>query len=152
MRHIIIALALALAVGAVGPAGPARADQHVTAIRMLAEQGDAKAQFALGTMYRDGQGVDRDYAEALRWWGEAAEQGLVDAQYALGNAYSGGTGVKRDNVLSYMWYDIAATQTGAGWLASIAGTNRDVLVKRMTKSDLDKARRLAAEWLARHGK
>jgi TPR repeat protein len=152
MRQIVIALALALAVGLAGPAAPARADQHAEAIRTLAEQGDAKAQFALGSMYRDARGVDRDYAQALGWWEKAAEQGLVDAQYALGNIYSGGTGVARDNVLSYMWYDIAAAQTGAGWLAAIAGTNRDVLVKRMTKADLAKAKQLAADWLAEHGK
>ncbi len=150
MRHIVIALALL--VGLVGLAAPVWADQHATVVRTLAEQGDAKAQFALGTMYRDGQGVDRDYAEALSWWVKAAEQGVVDAQYALGNAYSGGTGIARDNVLAYMWYDIAAAQTGAGWLSAIAGTNRDVLVARMTPADLAKAKRLAAEWMAKHGK
>lgn len=150
MRYIVIALALA--VGLVGAPPPAWADQHAAAVRTLAEQGDAKAQFALGTMYRDAQGVDRDYVQALGWWVKAAEQGLVDAQYALGNAYSGGTGIPRDNVLAYMWYDIAAAQTGAGWLAAIAGTNRDVLVKRMTKADLAKAKQLAADWLTKHGK
>jgi TPR repeat protein len=54
MRHIIIALALV-----VGLAPLARADD-ATAVRTLAEQGDAQAQFALGTMYRDGQGVAQD--------------------------------------------------------------------------------------------
>jgi hypothetical protein len=152
MRHIVIALALALMVGVVGLAAPAWADQHATAVRMLAEQGDAKAQFALGTMYRDGQGVDRDYAEALRWWRKAAEQGVVDAQYALGNIYSGGTGVARDNVLAFMWYDIAAAHTGGNWLGAIAGTNRDVLAARMTPADLAKAKGLAADWMATHGK
>ncbi len=32
--------------------------------RVLAEQGDAKAQFSLGVMYRNGQGVTQDYAAA----------------------------------------------------------------------------------------
>jgi TPR repeat protein len=147
MRQIVIALALLA-----GLVAPVWADQHAEAIGALAEQGDPQAQFALGSMYRYGQGVAQDYDAALGWWQKAAEQGLVDAQYALGNAYSGGTGVARDNVLSYMWYDIAAAQTGAGWLASIAGTNRDVLVKRMTKADLARAKQMAADWLARHGK
>ncbi len=147
MRQIVLALALLAALAA-----PASAGQHVAAIRTLAEQGDAKAQFALGTMYRDGQGVDRDYDEALSWWRRAAEQGVVDASFALGNAYSGGTGVARDSVLAYMWYDIATAQTGTEWLSAIAGTNRDVLAARMTKADLAKAKRLAAEWLEEHGK
>jgi TPR repeat protein len=62
----------------VGLAPLAWADD-ATAIRSLAEQGDAKAQFALGTMYHYGQGVAQDHAEALRWWREAAEQGVIDA-------------------------------------------------------------------------
>ncbi|MDH3236228.1 MAG: sel1 repeat family protein [Alphaproteobacteria bacterium] len=145
MRHIIIALALA-----VWLAPPAWADS-AAAVQTLAKQGDAKAQFALGTMYRDGQGVARDYAEALRWWRKAAEQGVVDAQYALGNIYGGGTGIARDNTLAYMWYDIAA-QTGEEWLSAIAGTNRDVLAARMTPAEISQARQLVAEWMAKHGK
>ena len=146
MRHIIIALALV-----VGLATSAWAD-NATAVRTLAEQGDAKAQFALGTMYRDGQGVARDYAEALRWWRKAAEQGVIDAQYALGNIYAGGTGIARDNIRAYMWYSIATAQTGDEWLGAIAGTNRDVLAARMTPADISKAQQLAAEWMATHGK
>ncbi|MGH6954468.1 MAG: hypothetical protein ACREGL_09815 [Alphaproteobacteria bacterium] len=35
---------------------------------VLAHMGDAAAQFALGTMYSQGQGVPQDYAEAYFWW------------------------------------------------------------------------------------
>ncbi len=146
MRRIFIALALV-----VGLAAPAWADE-AAAVRALAEQGDAKAQFALGTMYRDGQGVQRDYAKALRWWQKAAEQGIVDAQYALGNIYSGGTGIARDNIQAYMWYSIATAQTEDQWLAGIAGTNRDVLAARMNSAEIAEAKRLAAAWMATHGK
>ena len=34
----------------------------------LAEQGDADAQFNLGTMYYGGEGVPQDYAEAIKLW------------------------------------------------------------------------------------
>ncbi len=34
--------------------------------RPLAEQGHAPAQFILGIMYEDGQGVPQDYAETLK--------------------------------------------------------------------------------------
>jgi TPR repeat protein len=145
----MIALALVVAL-----APPAWADE-ATAVRTLAEQGDAKAQFAFGTMYRDGQGVAQDYGEALRWWGKAAEQGVIDAQFALGNIYAGGSGVARDDVLAYMWYDIASLQTGDEWLRAIAGSNRDALVARMTAADAAdvlKAQGLATDWKAKHGK
>jgi hypothetical protein len=39
--------------------------------RPLAEQGDAKAQFRLGGMYLNGQGVPQDAAEAVKWWRKA---------------------------------------------------------------------------------
>ncbi len=49
--------------------------------RRLAEQGDAKAQFMLGTMYRKGLGVPQDHARAARWYRKAAEQGVAKAQF-----------------------------------------------------------------------
>ena len=36
------------------------------------EQGDADAQFSLGTMYLDGQGVPQDYIQAHMWYNLAA--------------------------------------------------------------------------------
>ena len=52
---------------------------YVTALREwtpLAEQGDASAQYNLGVMYGNGQGVPQDYKAALEWYTLAAEQGM----------------------------------------------------------------------------
>lgn len=146
MRYAIVALILVM-----GLVPQARAD-NATEVRTLAEQGDAKAQYALGTMYRDGQGVVQNYAEALKWWRSAAELGLLDAKLALGNIYAGGSGVEKDNVLAYMWYEIATLQSGDDWLGAIAGSNRDAVAARMAPADISKAQRLAREWTAKHGK
>lgn len=145
MRLIVLSLVLVI-----GLASPAWADA-AAAIQEMAEQGDAAAQYALGTMYRDGQGVDQDYDETLRWWQKAAQGGVVDAQFALGNFYAGGTGIAEDNVQAYMWYSIAAEQAGDDWLHTIAASNRDALVPRMTQAEVAKAQQLAAEWRAEHG-
>ena len=48
--------------------------------RPLAEQGDVRAQTSLGGMYYNGQGVQRDYAEATKWVRKAAERGYAPAQ------------------------------------------------------------------------
>ena len=40
-----------------------------------AEAGDAWAQFNLGNMYSEGEGVPKDSAEAVNWYRKAAEQG-----------------------------------------------------------------------------
>ncbi|MEF2145808.1 MAG: hypothetical protein V3573_10205 [Desulfovibrionaceae bacterium] len=41
----------------------------------LSEQGDARAQFALGVMYEHGKGVEPDQGLALKWYSKAASQG-----------------------------------------------------------------------------
>jgi TPR repeat protein len=51
--------------------------------RRLAEQGDAEAQGSLGYAYHRGNGVPRDYAEAVKWFSKAAEQGDFDAREML---------------------------------------------------------------------
>jgi uncharacterized protein len=41
--------------------------------RRSAAHGDARAQYNMAVMYRTGQGVDRNYQEADRWYRNAAE-------------------------------------------------------------------------------
>ena len=58
--------------------------------RPLAEQGLADAQYNLGVMYDEGEGVAQDDAEAVRWYRLAAEQGDAGAQNNLGVMYDEG--------------------------------------------------------------
>ena len=86
---------------------------YATAIRKfrpLAEQGDAGAQYNLGLMYRNGQGVPQDDAEAMKWYREAAEQGDARAQNNLGVMYGEGKGVPQDYAKAMKWYRKAAEQ------------------------------------------
>jgi len=63
------------------------AEEAVRLYRLAAEQGDANAQFRLGTMYRLGRGVAQDYVEAVRLYRLAAEQGHAGAQFRLGTMH-----------------------------------------------------------------
>ena len=54
----------------------------------LADQGDAFAQYDLGVMYANGQGVPQDYAQAVAWYRKAADQGNAAAQTNLGVMYA----------------------------------------------------------------
>ncbi len=81
--------------------------------RPLAEQGNADAQFYLGVMYRDGQGVPQNDAEAVQWYRKAAEQGDASAQYKLGIGYGKGQGVPQDDAEAAKWYRKAAEQGDA---------------------------------------
>ena len=78
-----------------------------------AEQGSARAQFSLGVMYYDGQGVPQDYKEAVKWYRKVAEQGYAEAQYNLGVMYDNGQGVPQDDKEAVKWYRKAAEQGGA---------------------------------------
>ena len=78
--------------------------------RPLAEQGDAKAQFNLGVMYDNGQGVTQDDKEAVKWYRKSAEQGDAKAQYNLGVMYGNGAGVTQYYKEAVKWYRKAAEQ------------------------------------------
>ena len=90
--------------------------------RPLAEQGVATAQYNLGTMYDNGNGVVQDYAEVVKWYRLAAEQGHANAQYNLGTMYDTGNGVVQDYAEAVKWYRLAAeqgfaiAQTALGWM------------------------------------
>ena len=153
MRRILATLTV---VGALlFSAGSARADwddgaaaykrgDYATALkelRPLAEQGDAKAQFGLGFMYAEGQGVPEISAEAVKWWRKAAEQGHADAQFNLALMYANGEGVPVNNIKAYMWFSLAKAP---GDKDKKAAGNLDIVKKRMTTAQIAKAQELAA--------
>ena len=78
--------------------------------RPYAEQGDAAAQYNLGVLYDQGQGVPQDYGQAVKWYRLAAEQGDADAQFNLGALYAKGQGVPQDYGQAVKWYRLAAEQ------------------------------------------
>jgi hypothetical protein len=79
-------------------------------LRSCGEQGDAYAQFNLGAMYANGQGVPEDYVAAVRWYRLAAEQGYAQAQLYLGMMYANGEGVPEDDAEAVRWFRLAAEQ------------------------------------------
>ena len=97
MKHLNATLCLTLAV-LLGSAGmgwgadfqkgldAVQRGDYTTALREwkpLAEQGVAFAQYNLGVMYANGQGVPQNYKTAVKWYRLAAEQGLANAQSNL---------------------------------------------------------------------
>jgi hypothetical protein len=81
-----------------------RGRESLEAARKRAEKGDANAQAALGTMYRDGQGATQDLGEAVRWFRRAAAQGNAEAENSLGFLYDYGGGVPIDHREAAGWY------------------------------------------------
>ena len=83
-------------------------------VREAAEQGDPRAQDALGDAHRTGswkdKGVPRNEPEAVKWYRKAAEQGYARGQTNLGWMYSDGLGVQQDYTEALKWYRKAAEQ------------------------------------------
>ncbi len=119
-------------------------DTAVQEFRSLADQGIAVAQYNLGLMSYQGQGMPRDYQEAAQWCRLAAEQGHAGAQALLGAMYYLGQGVPRDDALAHMWVTLAAAHGIA-----VAVKWRDLFEKSMAPAQLAEAQRLAREWKAK---
>ena len=89
--------------------------------------------------------MEKDNAEAVRWFRLAAEQGDTGGQSGLAHAYLKGSGVPKDNVYAYMWFHIAAAQGD-----KTSEIRRDTVALKMTPDQIAEAQRMAREWMARH--
>jgi TPR repeat protein len=85
-----------------------RYDKALESLQPLAEQGNPKAQAAIGVMYDYGQGVSKDSAKAVEWYEKAAKQGISIVQQQLGQKYFQGDGVARDYQKAAYWWKQAA--------------------------------------------
>ncbi|MGZ8946312.1 MAG: J domain-containing protein [Methylococcaceae bacterium] len=76
----------------------------------LAKQGNADAQFQVGLIYANGQGIPKDENQAAIWFGKAAKQGHREAQTKLGYMYATGKGVELNYNLAAYWCYKSAEQ------------------------------------------
>ena len=89
MKHLILLCTLLISFNSFAAIQP-DADEYergdyspaFTLIENLAEQGDAKAQYNLGLMYRNGDGTPQDNVMAYMLWNIAVVNGY---KYAKGN-------------------------------------------------------------------
>ena len=75
---------------------------------LAAKQGFSPAQFNLGIMYTNGEGVQESSTNATFWFSEAAKQGDLEATYFLAEAYEKGEGVPKDRKEAFDLYKVAA--------------------------------------------
>ena len=116
------------------------AESNFQEIISKAEQGEADAQYHLGSMYYSGEGVPHDDEQAVQWYTKAAEQGHVDAQYNLALMYKNGEGVLQDYMIAYAWFNLAAFQGG-----ELPRKNIDIILERMTPSQIEEGEKYSKE-------
>lgn len=120
-RFLLISVVLACAPALAGPVDDARLayieGDYEAALEVLlpaAEAGDANAQNIVGDAFNSGNGVQRDPAMALDWWGRSAAQGFSKAQYNLGRLLAvGGEGVPADTTRAETLFQAAMDQGNA---------------------------------------
>lgn len=67
---------------------------------------DNFCKYRMGVFYMDAKGVDKDYAEAMKWFSSAKDFDL--AMVTIGRMYENGAGVPKDNQEAIKWYHSAA--------------------------------------------
>ena len=74
----------------------------------LAERGDHRAMYALGSMHASGQGIEKNLKKSFELFSEAAKNGRPDAMYKLGLMYEQGQGVSQNLKKAARYYQKSA--------------------------------------------
>ena len=98
-------------------------------------------------MYDYAEGVIQDYKTALKWYARSAEGGNELAQSNLAVSFAHGLAVIRDPVYAHMWANIARSN-GSENISKLL----DMLVKKMTPAQIEKAQDLARECVKKNYK
>lgn len=88
-------------------------NEVVRAWKAAAERGVAEAQYNLGVLYLDGNGVVQDVSKAVSLLAAAANQGHAGAMNDLGNLYIDGKYVQRDDKRGIAYYQQAVDNGNA---------------------------------------
>lgn len=109
----LVAASLAAALG-VAAAQDADITAGVSRLELIqAQNGNAEAQYYLGTRYEAGLGVPQDLGQAIIWYQQAANGGNAEAQFKLGELYEQGRGVEKDGKQAFAWFSLAASNGNA---------------------------------------
>ena len=85
-----------------------QAEETVDQLKAKAAAGDRHAHERLATIYFQGDGVEKDHAQALRWATKPAEQDDVMCAGMIAQIHYQGRGVKRDLPAALAWFKRAA--------------------------------------------
>jgi TPR repeat protein len=120
MRALVLLMALSGAgtVQARPPATP-------SACAQAGEQAGAQSAYQTGLRYRNGAGLARDAALALRWFRQAAECQLPAAMFLLSNMLAAGEGAPADAGAARRWLEEAAALGYPAALQELALTEPD---------------------------
>ena len=70
--------------------------------------GNSEAQYDLGMSYMNGESIDIDYFEAIKWFKQSAGNGNMNAFYQLGICFESGFGTVKSSDRAQFYYQKAA--------------------------------------------
>jgi TPR repeat protein len=141
-------------------------------LRKAAQKGSPLGEAGLGYLYFNGVGVPLDFKEAFKWFEKAANKGNPVGHAGLGKVYADGLDKPKDVIKGYMWYEVSAALLKEAKAAKPKGGWEDVVPilysramvldqvnslknlagKEMSQAQIDKAKKLAADWLKKNKK
>ena len=122
-------------------------DKAYSTMRALAESANhSYAQYYVGMMYLNGQGVKQDYEKAGHWFRKASEQAIPQAQFKLGTLYLNGQGLPKDYEFAYGWYRVASSHNHKRSVAAV-----EELRDKLSAEGMKEAEKLSLELIRKYG-
>lgn len=115
--------------------------QYLDALKAFgksAKAGNTEAQYQIGIMFLEGQGITANPADAAYWFRKAAQNGHVPSQFEIGYCFMNGVGVQADDRMAAEWFWRAAEQGDPDAALYVARMYRD---GRGMGQDLEQARK-----------
>lgn len=106
-------------------------------LRDLVDCGDTNAMNTLGTLYRDGNGVEKNPSQAFELIEAAAESGNTEAQVNLGDMYWSGEGTNKDPSKAYEWYRRAAEKNDPNAMKRLSSIGEGGSVQSIRQKTID---------------
>ncbi|MGM0422362.1 MAG: tetratricopeptide repeat protein [Pseudomonadota bacterium] len=113
----------------------------------LARDDNAKAAETIGLMYRYGQGVPQDNAQAIKWFNTAAEEHRPLSQHHIGVMYFSGHGVGKNMMQASMWLRLAVMNYNDGPDKERAKQDLQNVSLRMSDSELQHSKDLIKRFI-----
>lgn len=113
-------------------------------LQLAAQRGEAAAQFNLGILYDDGQAMQSNRTEAIKWLLRAARQGLPRAQSRLAEVYARGTDLPSDHINACAWF-LLASKAPSGIHRYNAQSGYEAMSARLTPAEREAAHAIASE-------
>jgi TPR repeat protein len=90
----------------------------------VAEAGRAEAQYKVGVIYENGQGVEDNCMAAARWYKLSTDQGYAKAQFNLALFCKSGTGVTQNLQTAKHWMEQTANANMSEAIGALAASKK----------------------------